>query len=367
MPHFGEMAIVSPQFIASLTVLALAGWFSLWLRRRRRRQKPPHRAGTVALFTVSIVLSISVAGSCVNSYFSYLPKVNDLLDLVLGGQPPELRQALAESATDRTAREATDGELVRLSVPDNGSGFGRSSAMVWLPPQYFQQPNNRFRVVYLFHGSPGVAKDWYRGGEAGRIGLQLSREGKPAILVAPRMSRDWLDDPECVDGVHQRIESHLLKDVIPAVDASLRSVTTRHGRIFAGMSAGGFCALNLGLRNRSVTSTILDLSGFTRPTHSGGLKALFGPSGSDAARQNTPAEYAGSLPRNPAMSLWLDSGSSDRRVLSDIAAIAPVLRSRGYTVVERVRPGAHTYSVWRPALHDALRWALAPRAAAGQP
>jgi enterochelin esterase-like enzyme len=367
MTRFGELVIVSPQFIASLSLFALAGWLSLWLRHRRRRQKRLHRAATVALVTGSVVLSISVAASCTNAYFSYLPKVNDLLDVLVGTQPPEVRQALAEGPARQRTREVADGELARLSVPDNGSGFGGSTALVWLPPQYFLEPNTRFRVVYLFHGSPGVAKDWYRGGRAGQIGLQLSREGKPAILVAPRMSRDWLDDPECVDGVRQRIETHLLKDVIPAVDASLRSIATRDGRIFAGMSAGGFCALNLGLRNRSVASTILDLSGFTRPTHSGGLKALFGRSGSEAARQNTPALYAAFLPRNPAMSVWMDSGSADRQVLSDIDAIAPALRSRGYTVVQHVRPGAHTYWVWRPALHEALEWALAFHPAAGSP
>jgi hypothetical protein len=104
------------------------------LRHRRRQQNRLHRAGTAALVTGSILLSISVAASCANAYFCCLPKVNDLLDLVVGRQPPQIRYALAERAADRRPRETADGEVVRLSVPDNGSGFGRSSALVWLPP-----------------------------------------------------------------------------------------------------------------------------------------------------------------------------------------------------------------------------------------
>ena len=78
-------------------------------------------------------------------------------------------------------------------------------------------------MVYLFHGSPGVAKDWFRGGEAAQIGLPLARAGHPVIMVAPRMSKGWLDDPECVDGMHEKVETHLLRDVIPTVDRHLRT------------------------------------------------------------------------------------------------------------------------------------------------
>jgi enterochelin esterase-like enzyme len=112
------------------------------------------------------------------------------------------------------------------------------------------------------------------------------------------MSRSWTDDPECVDGVHEKVETHLIDDVIPTVDRSLRTIPARTGRIFAGMSAGGFCALNL------------------------------------------------------------DSGTGDRTVLREMTGIAPLLRAAGCTVELHRRPGAHTYRVWRPALSQALSWAL---------
>jgi enterochelin esterase-like enzyme len=245
-----------------------------------------------------------------------------------------------------------------LTIPDRGSGFGRSQAWVWLPPQYFTEPTRRLPVVYLFHGSPGVQKDWFHGGRADRIGRRLAQEGLPVIEVAPAMSHSWLDDSECVDGIHERIETHLIRDVIPTVDASLRSIADRQGRIFAGMSAGGFCSLNLGLRHRDLTATILDLSGLTEPTHSGGLRQLLGTSAATLGRQNTPAVYARRLPPEPPMRLWLDTGRSDHQVLGQLSRLADQLRAAHQTVQLHTRPGGHTYAVWRPALAESLRWAL---------
>jgi enterochelin esterase-like enzyme len=347
---FGELTVVSVQFIGGLAVVALLGWWLLC--RRRGRPSSPTRTASLA-FAASLFTLLMVA-SCVNAYFSYLPKISDVVDVITSSPPPDATVALAASQSRGHPR----GELVRLRVPDNGSGFGRSSALVWLPPQYFSSPRAHFSVVYLFHGSPGVDKDWFRGGEAGQIAAELAAQGKPAILVAPRMSRGWLDDSECVDSVKEKVETHLVRDVIPTVDAVLRTVPNRDDRIFGGMSAGGYCALNLGLRHRELVSTVLDLSGFTVPTHAGGLKALFGQAGSRQAQQNSPATYVSSLPAGPSMRIWMDSGTADHEVLNEMRTLAPELRDRGVTVVERTRSGGHTYSVWRPALRDSLGWAL---------
>jgi enterochelin esterase-like enzyme len=348
-----ELTVVSPGFIGALILLAGIVWW-VALRHRWRRDRP-RWANVMLVFTAGL-LSLTVVASAVNAYFSYLPKVRDVLDVVAAANPPDATKAIYTEAGEPHPH----GQIVRLRVPDNGSGFGKSGALVWLPPQYFTQPSARFKVAYLFHGSPGVPKDWYRGGEADQIGLSLAREGMPAILVAPRLSKGWLDDPECVDGVHEKVESHVLLDVIPTVDTMLRTIANRDGRIFAGMSAGGYCALNLGLRNRDVVSTVLNLSGLAKPTHAGGLSALFGLSGTAQARDNSPAVYAASLPRDPYTRVWLDCGSSDHQVRGQMQSLAPVLRERGLVVQERIRPGEHTFSVWRPALRESLAWALAP-------
>ncbi|MBV9822183.1 MAG: esterase family protein [Actinobacteria bacterium] len=342
-----NLTVISTRFLIVLAALTAVCW---WLALRRTTRRGPARRWRAIPATL---LTLVLAADGVNSYFSYLPNVSDVVDQVVAQPLPHLSRPVP--VTDRIR---TRGELALLPVPDNGSGFGRSQAWVWLPPQYFTEPSRRLPVVYLFHGSPGVQKDWFHGGRADRIGLRLARQGLPVIEVAPAMSHGWLDDSECVDGRHERVETHLVKDVIPTVDAALRTVADRQGRIFAGMSAGGFCALNLGLRHRDLTATVLDLSGLTEPTHSGGLGQLFGAAAGDTVRQNTPSAYAATLPADPAMRLWLDAGRSDREVLGQLSRLAVQLRAARQTVQLHVRSGSHTYAVWRPALADSLTWAL---------
>jgi hypothetical protein len=45
-------------------------------------------------------------------------------------------------------------------------------------------------------------------------------------------------------------------------------------------------------------------------------------------------------------------------VLAQMRSLAPVLTARGMVVVEKVRPGQHTFSVWRAALRESLDWAV---------
>lgn len=342
--------MVAAPFLAGLAGLTVLAWLCFGHRYRRRSRLSRLRTGAVAC-----ALTAVLAADAVNSYYSFLPNVSDVIDAASMNAPAHYGPGDPHSPAKAPAR----GRLVRISIPDRGSGFGRSDAWTWLPSVYFTDPSVRLPVVYLFHGSPGQPKDWFHGGDAARIAAALPT---PVILVAPKMSKNWLDDPECVDGVHEKIESHLLRDVIPTVDAQLRTEPLRTSRIFAGMSAGGFCALNLGLRNRDTAATVLDLSGETVPTHTGGVKVLFGP---DRARavQNSPASYAPTLPQGPPMRIWLDCGASDGAVLRQLRRIAPALQADGMAVQFHVRPGGHSYSVWRPALSASLRWALAGDAA----
>lgn len=350
MAALGDVTVVAAPFLAGFAAVVLASW--VWFVVRWRHGL----LSRLWLGTVAALLSLLLAGDMVNSYYSYLPNVSDVVDATTMDAPAHLNPGRPVVPSRTTP---VRGRTVRLRIADRGSGFGSSDAWVWLPPAYFTEPTKRFPVVYLFHGSPGQPKDWFHGGAADRI---AGREPVPVIVVAPKLSRNWLDDSECVDGRHEKIETHLLRDVIPTVDAELRTEPSRTGRIFAGMSAGGFCALNLGLRNPTLTATVLDLSGETMPTHAGGLRALFGTD-EGRARQNSPALYAGSLRNLPPMRIWLDCGSGDHRVLTQLRRIVPVLHDDGMVAQLHVRPGGHSYSVWRPALQAALHWALTERGA----
>jgi enterochelin esterase-like enzyme len=311
-----------------------------------------------------VALGLATAADAVNAYYQYLPTAGDVMQAATGDRQWPHLDTVLRLPTTAAERKYPRGVTVKMPMPaDPLDGFHSTTAIGYLPPQYFADAAQRFPVVYLFHGTPGKPADWFHGGRAGRAGQQAASVGEPAIIVAPQMSKAWTDDPECVDGVHERVESHLLDDVIPTVDRTLRTQADRDGRVFAGMSAGGYCALNLALRHRDVVSSIIDMSGFTIPTHTGGMTALFGSNASvrdRLAAANSPADYASALTTGPPMRIWLDCGDADHEVLREMDSILPALQGDGFQVGLHTRPGGHTYEVWRPAFAEALLWAVQP-------
>ena len=127
------------------------------------------------------------------------------------------------------------------------------------------------------------------------------------------------------------------------------------------MSAGGYCALNLGLRHTGAVATIIDLSGDTVPTHTGGAASLFGkdnPAASADVAANSPPSYLLTATLDQPMRVWLDSGSGDTAIVHENTALSRTLGPKVSQLVWRVRPGGHTYWVWTAAMRQALPWAL---------
>ena len=351
-----ELCVVNLWVTAAL-VLAIA---ALVLWRLRRRRHP-----VVRWFTCSVAVLLAVllaAADSVNAYYAYLPTVGDAVQAATGDRQWIHLTALVHPRPATLQRADRSGLVIRLPVPaDPRDDFPATTAIAYLPPQYFTDRTATFPVAYLFHGSPGEAADWFHAGRAEFDGQLVAARGKPTIIVAPPMSRSWTDDPECVDGAKEKVEAHLFGDVIPDVDSTLRTQPDRTGRIFAGMSAGGYCALNLGLRHRDAVGTIIDMSGDTDPTHTGGAISLFGRHTPGAAADvvaNSPADYAASLRPQPPMRIWLDSGTGDTDIVHEMSSLDQTLSQRGFDVVWRVRPGGHTYWVWTAAMREALPWAL---------
>jgi enterochelin esterase-like enzyme len=366
-----DVRVATPWAVALLALVAVAAW---WLSRRLA-----HRTSRVLTAVVAVVVAGASVADSVNTHFDYLPLASNVVGIsswptvpLSIASPAVLHEALAHHhyRVDLGARQVPPsivhhdydhGAVTTLPIPGRNSGYGDYNALVWLPPQYFAEPTHRFPVLYLLHGSPGVPQDWLRGGQAATTGLAAAQHGNPLIIVMPRVSHGWLDDSECVDGVEGKAQTYLVDDIVPTVDRTLRTYADRTHRAIGGMSAGGFCALNVGLRHRALFRAILDMSGDTHPTHSGGWQALFGKGAGAAYDEwtNDPRRYAPSLPPGPPLAVWMDVGRSDHAIEAEMRALVPVLEARGIPVRLGTRPGGHTFHVWAPALRDALAW-LAP-------
>ncbi len=403
----GALSVIDAGFLAVLAGGSALLWIASWMARRRRWR-------SVLLAGFAALAAITFAADAVNAYFQYLPRVSDVLGqrdwptvpaaalrdiayvratqpTATGTSAPALQSPDATSASPAPQSSTpagvpsltaapggvpnpqaapsprvvsgilvgrSRGAVVTLNIRDVGVGFDARRALVYLPPQYFSNPDERFPVVYLLHGSPGMPVDWLRGGGAASAGLAAARSGHPEILVIPHLSRNWLDDSECVDGAHMLVETYVVKDLVPAIDDQLRTVAEPAHRALAGMSAGGYCALNLGLRNRDIFGSIIDMSGFTHPTHAGGMGGLFGHRGDLTAvvAANSPDMYAATLTPSPPTEIYMLCGTSDHGALAQMQRVRDTLQREGIPVTWSTRPGGHTYGVWRPGLAAALRW-----------
>lgn len=351
LTHFvGDLLVITPQFLIWFGVVAFLGWVACAVSIRRH-----HRRVAIVAGIAGLLLTIGTAADAVNAHYQYLPRVDDVIGV------PTWPSSSVRVVADPGTRSYPHGTVVSIPIPGDVSGFRNRSAMVYLPPQYFTEPGQRFAVVYLLHGSPGAPVDWFRAADAAKAGLDAATAGTPVILVAPRVSRKWTNDSECVDRSTERIETYVTADVVPTIDRTLRTIPTAQGRGLAGMSAGGYCALNIGLRHRDTFRGILDMSGFDRPTFDGGMAKLFGPVPdlTSVVAANTPATYVPTMPAEPTMSIWLDVGRSDGGARRDIENMDRELTARAQHVALQERPGGHDYGVWRPAFAEGLRW-LAP-------
>jgi enterochelin esterase family protein len=138
---------------------------------------------------------------------------------------------------------------------------------VWLPPSYDAAPARRFPVVYwlagftsngasLFQGSP-----WQPGLGDRLERLMATSAMTEAIVVAPDCftrlgGSQYLDSP--ATGLY---ESHVCRELIPAIDARFRTIARRGGRGVGGKSSGGFGALVLAMRHPELFAAVASHAG----------------------------------------------------------------------------------------------------------
>ena len=344
-----QIPLAGYRLIMGLSLLALAGVALAVVERRSVRWR---RTGLV----VAVVASIATAGALVNTTLHAYPTVGDLT-----GTPrfPEVGKLHPTSSL-----ELEQGAAARMTVPDTASHFGVFDAQVYLPPQYFTEPDRRFPLVILTHGNPGRSTDWLDYGSAAQTGLAVAQSGHPVIVVMPTVLQEPYGDSLCVDtALEGNAETYVVKDVVAAADSQLRTMPGAAHRAIGGFSMGGFCALNLGLQHPDVFSVILAFSALTvcvPDAIDGGNEELFGTADwQQQADANSPADYWPLLDPKTAPPMWLDVGEEESTVLPPLQSFAEELSAAGFTVEYHSRPGGHDFGTWTPALAEALPWAAA--------
>jgi enterochelin esterase-like enzyme len=166
--------------------------------------------------------------------------------------------SIAEAQTLSWVTPAVSAPRVEFLTLESKAAKTKVSFHLYSPELYETEMERRFPVIYWLHGS---------GGGLGGIAPVSAwfdaaiREGKipPVFVVFPNglASSMWCDSK---DGVVP-METLLIKELIPHVDAAYRTIATREGRIIEGFSMGGYGAARLGLKYPQLFGAVSILAG----------------------------------------------------------------------------------------------------------
>jgi S-formylglutathione hydrolase FrmB len=230
---------------------------------------------------------------------------------------------------------------------------GARPGYVYLPPGF--HPSRRYPVVYLLHGMPGSPSEYLDGAGLTAFADSAipSRQVRafiavmPAAGTQPQYNGEW-------GGVWER---RLVDRVVPWIDARLPTVASARGRVLAGLSAGGYGAVDIALRHPGVFGTVESWSGYFRPLHDGPFK----DAPETVLDANDPVKLVpreASVLRADRIRFFLSSGPAHSHWFkpSETIDFASELRRAGLHPTLRLFPTLR--GEWSRQLAAGLAWAL---------
>jgi enterochelin esterase-like enzyme len=267
-------------------------------------------------------------------------------------------------ASKRAPQPAVHSPARTVAVNCHSLALGGSlPAVVYLPAGYSASAKP-YPVIYFLHGLP-AGPDSYKENTfvAGAVAAARQR----AIVVASQGARDSDSDREYLDwSPTEDWPAAIAHDLPSCIDARYNTIDSRYGRALIGLSAGGYGAFNIGLRNLATFGAVESWSGYFVATDPTGDRVL--DLGTSTANANARVPSGSDL--ETEVSTWpslIDFyvGRQDSRFLGMNQAFDSALTRSGVRHLFKVYPGGHSGALWRseapPWLTMALRF-LAGRA-----
>ncbi|MCJ7693666.1 MAG: alpha/beta hydrolase-fold protein [Sedimentisphaerales bacterium] len=207
---------------------------------------------------------------------------------------------------------------------------------IYTPPDYGKDPDVKYPVLFLLHGSGDTENTWTVVGRANVIvdNLIAQKKAVPMVIVMPYGHAPIGNK----DGLNKRntdaFGRDLIEDVIPYVERNYRVSSDRKNRAIVGLSMGGGQSVRVGLGNLDVFSWVGAFSASVREEAE--YKKLL----SDPKSVNARLEL-----------LWVGCGTED--FLFDAnEKFLEVLKDRKIKHVAHITDGAHEWRVWRRYLNE---------------
>ena len=227
---------------------------------------------------------------------------------------------------------------------------------VYLPPGF--SAARRYPVVYLLHGMPGSPSEYLVGTNLASWADTEIGEGaiKPFIAVLPAAG----PRPQYNGEWAGAIAAPLVQQIVPWVDAQLPTIAAPRGRVLAGLSAGGFGAVDIGLRHPGLFGAIEAWSAYFSPLHDGPFKHA--PPAVLSA--NDPTRLVRALApvlRRDRTRFFLSTGPGHSHWFKPEQTLAFARELRNLGVTASYHAYANASGEWRAQFDTGLAWALRTR------
>jgi enterochelin esterase-like enzyme len=274
---------------------------------------------------------------------------------------PELGLHTVPNITNHTATIGGEtilshGTVITDSLVSPTLGSQRRTILVYLPPTYYKQigQTKRYPTLYLLHGSPGQAHDWFTAGKANQSADTLIALGKipELIMVLPDGNGRQGATSEWGNSYDQRqlIESYVVNDVVKYVDARYRTIADVAHRAIGGLSMGGFGATNIAVHHPDVFSSVISLGGYYRAEGSiWGNNAAY-------MRLNSPADVLSTNKQAWKLQYFLGAGTKDQPYYTYTQQFAQELDRLHIPYQLDVQQGYHSWIIWQTQMYNALGW-----------
>jgi enterochelin esterase-like enzyme len=232
---------------------------------------------------------------------------------------------------------------------------------VYTPPDYDTNREARYPVLYLQHGGGEDERGWPNQGRVGIIldNLIAAGKAKPMLVVMEQGYARKLGEPEVplrppVAGAQgtppdfrrmfAALDEVFIKDLIPMIDATYRTIPNRENRAMAGLSMGGMQSFLIGLNH---LDTFASIGGFS------------GAGGGFGGPIDLKTAYNGAMANaddfNKRMRLiWLGIGTTEpQRMYESVNNYHQALEKGGIKHVYYESPGtSHEWLTWRRSLNE---------------
>lgn len=235
---------------------------------------------------------------------------------------------------------------------------------IYLPEDY-NTSQRTYPVLYLLHGHSDNETNWVQSGQVKTIADKAiaNETAVPMIIVMPDAWDTWYVNQ--YDG-KAPYEDMFFEELIPYMEKTYRIRSTKESRAIAGLSMGGYGSFLYSLHHPDMFSACAPLSAAVFDdnvmkarqgnSHKDLYFRLYGP-GLEYWKKNSVLQILSESNENnlPRVRYYIDCGDDDH-LLEGNFQVHKLMQEKKIPHEFRVRDGGHSWSYWRSALPEVLKF-----------